>query len=330
MSEEFAIVTEGFSKRYDGVTVVDRLNLHVRNNEVFGLLGPNGAGKTTSILMLLGLTEPSEGTARVCGYNPTREPLQVKRLIGYLPEKVGFYEGLTARENLRFIAELNGIDYREIKSRVDEVLEMVGLTEMEVMEDSGTGQKKEKTVAKFSRGMKQRLGIADVLIKRPKVVVLDEPTSGLDPSGINQLLDLIARLPEMGTTVVLSSHQLYQVQRVCNSVGILSRGKTVIEGSIDQLGREAMAGGRYSIEVETVAPGEKLVTALEGIAGVRGVRIEENRLLVSTDADLRADISRVVVGQDFPLIQMKIQEFSLDDIYMKYFKENQTIDGDTA
>ncbi len=322
MSQEFAIETEGLTKRYDGVTVVDHLNLRVKDNEVFGLLGPNGAGKTTSILMLLGLTEPSEGTAKVCGYNPTREPIQVKRLIGYLPEKVGFYDNLTARENLKFIAELNGMNYGEIGRRVDEVLEMVGLTEAEVMEKAGTARQREKTVGKYSRGMKQRLGIADVLIKKPKVVVLDEPTSGLDPKGINQLLDLISQLPEMGTTVVLSSHQLYQVQRVCNRIGILSKGEMVIQGSIDQLGREAMAGGRFSIDVETVSPDEKLVGAIKEVKGVRSVQVEENRLLISTDTDLRAEISKAVVQMDFPLIQMKIQEFSLDDIYMKYFKEN--------
>ncbi len=322
MSQEFAIETEGLTKRYDGVTVVDHLNLHVKDNEVFGLLGPNGAGKTTSILMLLGLTEPSEGTARVCGYDPTREPIQVKRLIGYLPEKVGFYDNLTARENLKFIAELNGVAYGEIGRRVDEVLEMVGLTEAEVMENAGAAQQKEKTVGKYSRGMKQRLGIADVLIKKPKVVVLDEPTSGLDPKGINQLLDLIAQLPGIGTTVVLSSHQLYQVQRVCHNIGILSKGKMVIEGSIDQLGREALAGGRYGIEVETVGPNEALIKAVQTIKGVRDVQVEENQLLISTDTDLRAEISKAVVQMDFPLIQMKIQEFSLDDIYMKYFKEN--------
>ncbi len=322
MSQEFAIETEALTKRYDGVTVVDHLNLHVKDNEVFGLLGPNGAGKTTTILMLLGLTEPSEGTARVCGYNPTREPIQVKRLIGYLPEKVGFYDNLTARENLKFIAELNGVAYGEIGRRVDEVLEMVGLTETEVMENASAAQQREKTVGKYSRGMKQRLGIADVLIKKPKVVVLDEPTSGLDPKGINQLLDLIAELPGMGTTVVLSSHQLYQVQRVCNNIGILSKGKMVIEGSIDQLGREAMAGGRFNIEVETVEPNEALIKAVQIIKGVSNVQVEESRLLISTDTDLRAEISKAVVQMDFPLIQMKIQEFSLDDIYMKYFKEN--------
>ncbi len=310
MSEEFAIETQDLTKRYDGVTVVDSLNLHIKESEVFGLLGPNGAGKTTTILMLLGLTEPASGTARVFGFNPTREPLKVKRLVGYLPEKVGFYDNLTARENLAFIAELNNISYAEANSRADEALEAVGLS-----------KEADLTVGKFSRGMKQRLGIADVLIKKPKVVFLDEPTAGLDPKGINQLLDLVANLPKMGTTVVLSSHQLYQVQMVCHSIGILSKGKMVIEGSIDELGREALAGGRYIIELETVQPTPQLINAIKGIKGVKKVEAKDNILQIGTASDLRAAISKAVVQNDFPLIQMKVQEFSLDDIYMKYFRE---------
>jgi ABC-2 type transport system ATP-binding protein len=250
------------------------------------------------------------GKAKVYGFDPTREPLKVKRIAGYLPENVGFYENLTARENLHFIAELNGIGYAEANQRIDEVLKEVGLT-----------READLTVGKFSRGMKQRLGIADLMIKEPKVVILDEPTSGLDPKGINQLLDLIISLPKMGTTVVLSSHQLYQVQRVCHSIGILSRGKMVIEGTIDELGRDALSGGRYIIEVETEKASPELVGIIQGIKGVMKVDISDNSLLVSTGADLRSEISKAVVQNNFPLIQMKVQEFSLDDIYMKYFKE---------
>jgi ABC-2 type transport system ATP-binding protein len=169
--------------------------------------------------------------------------------------------------------------------------------------------------------MKQRLGIAEVLIKRPKLVFFDEPTAGLDPKGINQLLDLIDGLPKMGTTVVLSSHQLYQVQRVCHNIGILAKGKMVIQGAIDKLGREALAGGRFHIEVETEKPGEELVKVLQGIKGVVNVEVRENVLAISTDADLRREVSKAIVQNNYPLIQMKVQEFSLDDIYMKYFRE---------
>ncbi|NQT05513.1 MAG: ABC transporter ATP-binding protein, partial [Dehalococcoidia bacterium] len=275
----------------------------------------------TTILMMLGLTEPASGSVSVLGFNPTREPLKVKRQVGYLPERVGFYENLTARENLRFIADLNGISYSEANQRAEEVLEMVGLTESELIEQTGKSLKIEKTVGKFSRGMKQRLGIAEVLIKRPKLVFLDEPTAGLDPKGINQLLDLVAGLPKIGTTVVLSSHQLYQVQRVCHSIGILAKGKMVIQGAIDKLGREALAGGRFQIEVETEAPDENLIKALQGIKGVVSVEARENALFISTDADLRREVSKAIVDNNYPLIQMKVQEFSLDDVYMKYFRE---------
>ncbi len=310
MSENLAIQIKDLSKRYDRVTVVDSLSFQVQENEVYGLLGPNGAGKTTTILMMLGLTEPSAGTVRVFGFDPAREPLRVKSIVGYLPEEVGFYSDLTARENLEFIADLNNIGREESRRRVDEVLEMVGLKD-----------KRDTETGKFSRGMKQRLGIADVLIKRPRLVILDEPTSGLDPQGINQLLEVIGRLPKMGTTVLLSSHQLYQVQRVCHSIGILSKGKMVIEGPIEKLGREA-AGGRYLIEVETARPAPELIEVVKKIKGVLEVEARENTMSITSAGDLRGDIAKAVVQSDVPLVQIKVHEFSLDDIYMRYFKES--------
>ncbi len=312
MSDNFAIETTELTKNYGNVTVVDHLNFHVKENEVFGLLGPNGAGKTTTILMLLGLTDPTSGTARIGEFNPTREPLKVKRIVGYLPEAVGFYDNLSARENLRFIAELNKISPDETEKRIDEVLEMVGLSE-----------DRDMLTGKYSRGMRQRLGIADVLIKKPKLVILDEPTSGLDPSGILQLLDLITDLPKMGTTVLLSSHQLHQVQRVCHNVGILSKGKLVIEGSIDELGREAIAGGRFIIEVETAEPAPELAGVLKRIRGIEKVETSDNMLKIIAKSDLRSKISRKIIDNGALVVQMKVHEFSLDDIYMKYFNEDQ-------
>ena len=304
------VETKDLTKTYDGTTVVDRLNLRVDESEVFGLLGPNGAGKTTTILMLLGLTEPSGGTALVCGFDSTREPLKVKRLAGYMPEKVGFYDNMTARENLDFIAQLNNISYEESQRRINRILEQVGLNEAV-----------DQPVGQFSRGMKQRLGVADVLIKKPKVAIFDEPTAGLDPEGINQILDLVTSLPEEGTTVIMSSHRLYEVQRVCHSIGIMSKGKIVVQGRIDELSREALAGGRYRIELETTETPPQLIDTIKGLKGVSNVDVEGNRLVVSTDSDMRTEIAKVVVQSNIPLVQMKIQDFSLDDIYMKYFHE---------
>jgi ABC-2 type transport system ATP-binding protein len=310
MDKRIVVEAKDLTKSYDGVTVVDHLNLHVAENEIFGLLGPNGAGKTTTILMLLGLTEPTAGTAQVCGFNSTREPLKVKRQVGYMPEKVGFYDNLTARKNLDFIAELNNISYTESQKQIDRLLQAVGLSESA-----------DKPVGKFSRGMKQRLGVADVLIKKPKVAIFDEPTAGLDPEGINQIIELIASLPQMGTTVIMCSHRLYEVQKVCHSVGILSKGKMMVEGSMDQLAREALSEGRYRIEVETTQVTAQLVNTLKEISGITKVETEGNRLSISADSDLRTEIAKIIVQSDIPLVEMKIHEFSLDDIYMKYFHE---------
>lgn len=309
--KKIVVETKDLTKSYNGKTVVDRLNLSIAENEVFGLLGPNGAGKTTTILMLLGLTEPTSGSARVFGFDSTREPLRVKRLAGYLPEKLGFYENLSARDNLRFIARLNNIPDQESNRLIEEVLGAVGLSDMA-----------DVAVGKFSRGMKQRLGIADVLVKKPKIVFLDEPTAGLDPEGINQILDLIAGLPKRGTTVVLSSHRLYEVQRVCHSIGIMSKGKLVIEGSLDELSKRAMAEGRYRIEVETEEVTPKLLRAIGKIEGVRKVETKGKVMEITADVDLRSKIAQAVVRCGAALTQMKIHEFSLDEIYMKYFHED--------
>ncbi|MBU2027018.1 MAG: ABC transporter ATP-binding protein, partial [Proteobacteria bacterium] len=174
---------EELTKLYGTQTAVDRLTLSVAQGEVFGFLGPNGAGKTTTMLMLLGLTEPTSGTVRVCGFDPARDPLKVKEIIGYLPEHVGFYEDMDARQNLRYIARLNDIPDRISTARIDRLLEEVDL--------AGEATKK---VGSYSKGMRQRLGIAEVLIKESKVVFLDGPTIGLDPDGTNRMLDLIQAL----------------------------------------------------------------------------------------------------------------------------------------
>jgi len=311
MNKQDIIKATDLVKTYGKLTAVDKLNLCINEGEVFGFLGPNGAGKTTTILMMLGLTEPTSGTARICGFDPAREPLKVKRLTGYLPEKVGFYEDLTAWENLDYTAALNGIPRDAASRKINELLGMVGLSEV--------GEQK---VGTFSHGMKQRLGIADVMIKDPKVAFFDEPTSGIDPEGIEQVLNLIANMAKQNVTVVLSSHQLHQVQKICSRVGILSKGHLVAEGSIDQLGREAIAGGKFRIELQVSEPTRKLINSIKKIKGVSNVESSGDQLLISCDEDLRPKIARAVVDSDSLLVQMKIEEYGLDDIYMKYFRES--------
>ena len=234
------IEAEGLSKVYGSQTAVNGLNLRIQESEIFGFLGPNGAGKTTTLLMFLGLTEPTSGKVKVCGFDPFRDPLLIKEKVGYLPENVGFYDDMDGRENLRFVARLNRVPDEVSKRRIDELLGLVGLLE-----------EARKKVGTYSKGMRQRLGIAEVLIKDPKLVFLDEPTIGLDPDGTNRMLDLIRSLSrEKKITVFFSSHLLDQVQRVSDRVGIMIKGNLVAVGPIEELAKKKLGieAEHYTLE----------------------------------------------------------------------------------
>lgn len=242
MEGPFIIETEGLTKRYDSFTAVDSLTLQIREGEIFGFLGPNGAGKTTTLLMFLGLTEPTSGKVRVSGLDPAREPLRVKEKVGYLPENVGFYDDMDARQNLHYVARLNRISDDVSAKRIDELLKLVGL-----FEEAG------KKVGTYSKGMRQRLGIAEVLVKEPKIVFLDEPTIGLDPDGTNRMLDLIRSLSrEKNITVFLSSHLLEQVQKICDRVGIMIKGNLVAVGPIGELAKKKLGVEKEHYTLEEI------------------------------------------------------------------------------
>ena len=240
MDSETIIETRDLTKIYNHQPAVDELTFRVHEGEIFGFLGPNGAGKTTTILMLLGLSRPSRGTASVCGIDPLRRAIDVKRIVGYLPENVGFYGDLDAVQSLEYVADLNGMARGIGSQKIQEALETVGL-----LEDAN------KKVGAYSRGMRQRLGIAEVLIKDPKVLFLDEPTLGLDPDGSQRVIELIRTLnQDKKITVLLSSHNLPQVQKISSRVGIMIRGKMVAEGSIEALAKEKFGVGdeQYTLE----------------------------------------------------------------------------------
>jgi ABC-2 type transport system ATP-binding protein len=241
VEKQIVIRMEELTKRYGPQTVVDRLSLEVTAGEVFGFLGPNVAGKTTTMLMLLGLAEPTSGTVRVCGLDPARDPLKVKEIIGYLPENVGFYEDMDARQNLRYIARLNRIPDPVSMARIDRLLEQVDLA-----------KEADKKVGSYSKGMRQRLGIAEVLVKEPKVLFLDEPTIGLDPDGTNRMLDLIQALSrDRQMTIFFSSHLLDQVQRISDRIGIMIKGRLVASGPLAELAQRGLGleeGEAYTLE----------------------------------------------------------------------------------
>jgi ABC-2 type transport system ATP-binding protein len=306
--DDTVIEAKNLSKRYGDVTAVDCVSFSIAPGEIFGLLGPNGAGKTTTILMLLGLTEISGGQARVLGHDPVREPLAVKRRVGYLPDAVGFYDYLTAADNLHYTGRLMGLSSAERKQRIADALERVGL--------SGAAEKRVKA---FSHGMKQRLGLAEIIMKDARVAILDEPTNGLDPQASIDLLALIRSLKAAGVSVLLSSHLLDRVQSVCDRVALFSGGKIALMGTVPELGRQVLGGG-YAVEVEADA-GEGVALRLGAIPGVRGVsETAPGRLRMLCDRDVRPEAAAAVVMAGGRLKNLALDEPSLETIYTRYFQ----------
>ena len=305
------IATQNLTKRYHDKLAVNALNLTIEEGEIFGFLGPNGAGKTTTILMLLGLTEPTSGRASVCSFNPIREPLEVKRRVGYLPENPGFYEDLSAKENLLYMARLNSIPEDEARRRTTEVLEQVGLSEDGL-----------RLVREFSRGMKQRLGIAEVLIKKPQAIILDEPTLGIDPDGAIRILEMIKDLNrERGLTVMLSSHQLHQVQQICSRVGIIVKGRLIVQGHMDELGRAILKERQWNFLLELAGNTNGFESDLMAIHGVDEVEKRVNGWLLRCTRDVRPDLLSFVTRKNVPLLQLRAEDPTLEEIYLKYFRE---------
>jgi ABC-2 type transport system ATP-binding protein len=308
MSAPTIIEAHNLTKHYGEATAVDGVSFAVGEGEIFGLLGPNGAGKTTTILMLLGLTEISGGTATVLGHDPQREPLAVKRRVGYMPDAVGFYDNLTARENLRYTARLMGIVEAEREARIDAALKQVDL-----------GEVADRRVATYSRGMRQRLGLAEILMKQVKVAILDEPTSGLDPQATLELLEMIRALKREGVSVLLSSHLLERVQSVCDRVALFEGGRIVLIGTVAELGRQVLGGG-FAVEVE--AQGAGLAQRLASVPGVTAVEeTGPDRIRLLADRDVRPEAAAAVVAAGGRLYRLSIEEPSLEMIYTRYFKE---------
>jgi ABC-2 type transport system ATP-binding protein len=312
------IRTRGLTKAYGDLVAVDHLDLEVQAGEIFGLLGQNGAGKTTTILMLLGLTEPTEGQARVVGLDPARRPLEVKRRVGYLPDAVGFYGDMSGRDNLRYTARLNRIPRAEAEDAIDEALEQVGLSNRA---DDQTEQ--------YSRGMLQRLGIADALIKDPDVLILDEPTTAIDPLGVTEILDLLRTLVEdRGMAILLSSHLLNQVQSVCDRIGIFAAGRLIGQGSMAGLA-ERFGDDTAHVEAEFQTDDEagearirEVLSAIPGATDVVAPRRGHPAWSISVKpATEQTRVRRAVIAAaastGLDLTSIRSLDPSLEDIYRR-------------
>jgi ABC-2 type transport system ATP-binding protein len=311
------------TKTYGSFTAVDHLTLTVRKGEIYGLLGPNGAGKSTAILMMLGLTDPTSGSVKVCGIDSTINPIEVKRKVGYLPEDVGFYDDYSGRENLLFTAQLNSIPVNEAREKAEQLLARVGLTDAA-----------DKKAGKYSRGMRQRIGLADVLIKNPEVIILDEPTLGIDPKGVQEFLELIIKLSkEEGHTVLLSSHHLHQIQEVCDRVGLFVSGRLIAEGSIQSLAQKLFSADPFTIEagIRPLMPDksgslpdhsttDQLIDSIRRIEGVQNIEFKNNKLVIGCAQDATHEIVMAIAGSGTGITYLNKKEYGLNDIYNRYFE----------
>jgi len=302
------IEARGLLKTYGSARAVDAIDLSIRRGEIFGLLGPNGAGKTTTILMMLGLTETSGGSVEVLGFNPVRQPLEVKRRVGYLPDAVGFYDHLTARENLTYTARLLDIPRRETDGRIEEAMKAVALDDVV-----------DKRVATYSRGMRQRLGIAEIVMKKAEVAILDEPTSGLDPHATFELLEMIRGLKKAGVAVLLSSHLLDRVQSVCDRVALFNKGKIALMGTVVELANQVLGAG-HPLLVE--ATGADIAGTLQAIPGVQSVaQAPDGAWRVVASRDVRADVAQRIVASGGALTKLADLQPSLEEVYTHYFQK---------
>ena len=308
---EHVIETMMLTKKYRDLTAVDQLNMTIDEGEIFGFLGPNGAGKTTTILMLMGLSVPTSGTALVAGYDIVEQSREIRKVASILPEYSSVYGDLTAYENLDYVGRLNDLTKDERKEMIPEMLEIVGMSDW-----------MDSKAESFSRGMKQRVVIAAALIKEPKVVFLDEPTLGLDPVGTREIRELILRLnKEQDLTVVLTSHILPEIQMTCSRVGIINKGRLVVTETIENLTR-AMTGSedrRVEFRLSEVPSG--LIGDLESIEGVKSVTEENDRLYVYGSVDSDYEVSKTITGHGAVILLMRPREYTLEEIFMKYYKE---------
>ena len=294
------------TKNYGSVTAVNHLTLHIPEGDLFGFVGPNGAGKTTTIRIVCGLLKASGGAVRIGGTNAAVGSRKMKRLIGYVPDFFGVYDNLKVREYMEMYGSMYGMSYRDIAKLTDDLLELVNLTD-----------KKEVYVDTLSRGMKQRLCVARAMLHNPKLLFLDEPNSGLDPRARVEMKELLKNLRSMGKTIVISSHILSELSEMCNSIGIMNRGRLVAAGRIEDIMHELSGGTRIHIHIASGT--EPAIRMLKEQAGVKVESVRENELIITyggTDEEICALIGRMIQNE-IVLTGFLREEGSLESLFMQ-------------
>ncbi len=293
------IRTEGLTKVYNGVKAVDSINVSVDKGQVCGFVGPNGAGKTTTIGMMTGLIEPTGGKCFIKDIEVSRHPLEVKKIIGYLPDGYGFYAHMTGAQNLRYFARF--YDVPDADARIKDLLAYVGLANVE-----------KKNVGAYSRGMKQRLGLARALLNDPEVLFLDEPTNGLDPEGVIQFRKVIKSEAAKGKTIFFSSHVLDEVQHVCNTICIISKGKIVEQGTLEEVKKRMRKGPRFSIVVKVDKAMPKLTHP-----DILDASYNNGSVTIKASSDIRDFIFDEVVKGGLRMRELRLEEESLEDVFLE-------------
>ncbi|TET40309.1 MAG: ABC transporter ATP-binding protein [Dehalococcoidia bacterium] len=303
-----AIRCEGLTKHYGAIAAVDGLNLVIEEGSIFGFLGPNGAGKTTTVRLLTGLSRPSRGKAWVMGEEVTPTSVSLRSKVGYLPEEPAFYNWMNGREFLIYVGELFHLPSRENKKRCDELLEFAGLSEAA-----------SRRIGGYSRGMRQRLGLAQALMNRPKVLFLDEPCSALDPIGRREVLDTILRLKEEAT-VFMSTHILADVERICDVVGIIDKGRLVIEERTEEL-RDRFAQPIFELHLEGEAHSiTRLLQSLPWVAKVEEEHRDNEAVLhirVSDVITAKRELPKIVAESGLILLHYELMSPSLEEVFIE-------------
>lgn len=303
------IETINLTKRYGDLVALNNLHLNIEEGECFGYIGPNGAGKTTTIKILATLLQPTWGEARICGHVIGYQSRKIRPLIGYVPDSFGVYQDMVVIEYLEFFASAYGITGQQRTRIVGDVLDLTDLT-----------YKRDALVDSLSRGMKQRLSIARVLLHDPKVLLLDEPASGLDPRARIEIRELLKELHKMGKTIVISSHILPELAELCSTVGIIERGELLFYGPVKEITRKARLGTR--VQVRVAAKAESAVKILETLEPVKAVQQDDGQLIVElkTDTHDLSFIAKALIENNYAITELREEDVNLETAFMRLTK----------
>jgi len=309
---ELAVETVGLTKRYGSLVAVNKLDLKVERNTIHGFLGPNGAGKTTTIKVLVGLLKPNEGTVKVLGQEVRGDMPDVRLSVGYMPELPKFPKHLKGWELLDIYGRMYGLTEQERREQIPKLLDMVGLK----------GREKD-LIGKYSKGMQQRIGIAQALLNEPELVILDEPSLGLDPVGMVEVREIVKEIAKEGITVFVSSHLLFEVEQICSHVTIIDRGASLVSDTLQNV--SGMLAGPAMLHVEVAKMSNAVVSAAKGLPFVSDVLQTGStlRIQLTTREDVRAQVSQEITRAGGVIVGMSLEGSNLEDVFLQLVTKQQ-------